>query len=84
MIPVKISKHAEDSCNKRGATFDEVFSAIEHGTRESAKLGRTMCRLNIEFNQIWENKFYSTKQVAPVIVEENNEIVVITVYTYYF
>lgn len=27
---------------------------------------------------------YATKQVRPVFVDEANEIVVITVYTYYF
>jgi hypothetical protein len=29
-------------------------------------------------------KLYRIKQVAPVIKEETNEIVVITVYTFYF
>ncbi len=53
---VKISNHAMDSCNKRGATINEVLSAIEQGTREPVKLGRIMCRLNFEFNQVWENK----------------------------
>lgn len=31
-----------------------------------------------------QGKSYRLKQVAPVIVEEANEIVVITVYTFYF
>ena len=32
----------------------------------------------------WQDKFYAIKQVAPVVKEEANEIVVITVYTFYF
>jgi hypothetical protein len=31
-----------------------------------------------------EGKGYAIKQVVPVVVEEQNEIVVITVYTFYF
>jgi len=31
-----------------------------------------------------ERQSYATKQVRPVFVEEATEIVVVTVYTYYF
>lgn len=31
-----------------------------------------------------EGKVYATKQVRPVFVEEATEVVVVTVYTYYF
>jgi hypothetical protein len=31
----------------------------------------------------WNGKYYKTKEVKPVFVDEENEIVVITVYTYY-
>jgi len=34
--------------------------------------------------QEWNGKVYATKQVRPIFVEEAGEIVVITVYTYYF
>jgi hypothetical protein len=43
-----------------------------------------MCRLNFPYNQIWIDTNYTIKQVAPVFVEEENEIIVITVYTYFF
>jgi hypothetical protein len=36
------------------------------------------------FGQDWNGKVYATKQVRPVFVDEPGEIVVITVYTYYF
>ena len=32
----------------------------------------------------WNGRTYATKQVRPVFVDEPNEIVVVTVYTYYF
>ena len=43
-----------------------------------------MCRYNFVFNRKWQDKHYPIKQVAPVIKEEPNEIIVITVYTFYF
>jgi len=46
--------------------------------------GREMCRYNFVFNRKWQGKNYPIKQVAPVIKEEANETVVITVYTFYF
>jgi hypothetical protein len=54
------------------------------GLREPAKRGRLMFRLNFQYAERWQDKFYAIKQVAPVVVEEQNEIVVITVYTFYF
>ena len=62
----------------------EVIEAINHGIREPAKLGREMCRIDVPFGSTWHGSFYSTKQVAAVIVEEPEETVVVTVYTYYF
>jgi len=32
----------------------------------------------------WNGKLYATKQVRPIFVAEETEIVVITVYAYYF
>jgi len=32
----------------------------------------------------WNGRHYAAKRVRPVFVEEDNEIVVITVYTYFF
>jgi len=42
------------------------------------------CRKDFPYNQVWNGKRYATKQVRPGFVEEPEEIVVITVYTYYF
>jgi len=36
------------------------------------------------YEAMWNKKYYRIKQVKPVFVEEENEIVVITVYTYYY
>ena len=47
-------------------------------------MNRLDCRMNFSFGKDWNGKFYATKQVRPVFVEEQNEIVVVTVYSYYF
>jgi len=57
---------------------------IEKGAREPGKRGRLLCRMNFEFGQAWMGVRFSVKQVTPVIVENENEIVVVTVYVLYF
>lgn len=84
MKRIRLTKHARDQCKERGATEAEVCHAIEHGLREPAKLGRELSRFNFDFGQTWQGRYYAIKQVAPVIREESSEIVVITVYTFYF
>jgi len=40
--------------------------------------------MDFAFNRTWNTRQYATKQVRPIFVEELQEIVVITVYVYYF
>jgi hypothetical protein len=82
--PIRFTHHAREQCIERGATENEVCEAIEKGTREKAKLNRFMCRYNFHYGQEWQGERYPIKQVAPVIVEDSDEIVVITVYTFFF
>jgi len=84
MKPVRLTKHARLQCHERGASKEEVLKAIEKGTREPAKAGRILCKYNFSFERSWQGKTYAVKQVAPVIKEELDEIVVITVYTFFF
>jgi hypothetical protein len=82
--PIRLTKHAREQCVERGAMESEIVEAIRKGTREPVKHGREMCRFNFAFAKKWQGKFYAVKQVAPVIKDEVNEIVVITVYAFYF
>lgn len=84
MKRIRLSKHAQEQTLERGATQAEVQEAVRKGSREPATRGREMCRYNFVFNRKWQGKHYPIKQVAPVIKEEANETVVITVYTFYF
>jgi hypothetical protein len=36
------------------------------------------------YGREWNGRLYTTKKVRPILVDERDEIVVVTVYTYYF
>lgn len=78
------SNHARIKMADRGATEDDVITAIKEGSAEPARKGRLLFRKNIAFDNTWRGTHYSVKQVAPVVAKDNDKIVVITVYVYYF
>jgi hypothetical protein len=84
MKPIRLSAHALSYTWKRGFTEAEVQEAIQSSPWKPAELGRLECRMNFTFGQEWNGKVYQTKQVRPIFIEETDEILVVTVYTYYF
>lgn len=84
MKPIRLTKHAAGYLASRGFTVAEVQEAIRTCPWGVAELGRLDCRKDFAFGRAWNGHSYATKQVRPVFVEETNEIVVVTVYTYYF
>ncbi len=82
--PIRLSAHARGYVNQRGFTVAEVEDAIRTSPWHAAELERIDCRKDFPFGREWNGKLYATKQVRPVFVEELTEIVVVTVYTYYF
>jgi len=84
MKPIRLTHHAREQCVERGASEDEVKQAVVNGSRETAKSDRILCRYNFSFGQLWNEKRYQIKQVAPVIKETATETIVITVYTFFF
>ena len=68
----------------RGATESEVEVTIRKGTSEPARKGRLMFRKNFSFNGYWRGKHFAIKQVAPVVSEEEDQLVVVTVFVFYF
>jgi hypothetical protein len=82
--PIRLSGHAKSKLRFRGTTEEEVFDTIRTGRWQPADLGRSECRKNFAFNSEWNRRYYGTKQVRPIVVDEPNEIVVVTVYVYYF
>jgi hypothetical protein len=84
MKNIRFTKHSLEQCHERGTNENEIIFTIENGSKESTKKKRFIYKYNFQYNNLWQGKFYHVKQVAPVIKEEENEIVVITVYTFYF
>ena len=84
MKPVRLSAHALSYTTRRGFTAAEVEDAIRTSPWQPAELARLECSKDFAFAAFWNGKFYAAKRVRPVFVEERDEIVVVTVYTYYF
>ena len=84
MKNIRLTRHAREQCLERGASEAEIKEAIEKGSQEPAKHGRKIYKYNFAFDSNWHGKRYAIKQVVPVVKEEDREIVVITVYTFYF
>jgi hypothetical protein len=61
-----------------------VIQAIRIGEREKAQRGLYFYRLNLEYKRLWDERYYGMQQVVPVVAEEKERFVVVTVYTFYF
>jgi hypothetical protein len=84
MKPIRLTKHAQGYLGRRGFTVAEVDQAIRQSAWEPAELGRLECRMEFPFGKEWNGRPFDTKQVRPVFVEEATEIVVVTVYVFYY
>ena len=82
--PIKISQHARFQMAERGVQESEVIAAIRQGDQEPARAGRTMYRKTFEFRGMWRGRIYRLKQVSVVVASEPDELVVVTVYAFYF
>ena len=82
--PIRQSGHARDQLAFRGGTAQEVVETIRTEPWQPAELGRLECQKDFMFNAMWNRRHYATKRVRPIFVEEPDEIVVVTVYVYYF
>jgi hypothetical protein len=80
---IRFSQHALDNMNDRGASIEEVESAIRTGEVSSAKKNRLSFRKNFSYNGMWKGKCYRIKQVMPIVAEEADRLVVVTVYVFF-
>ena len=82
--PIRLSAHARGYISRRGFTEAEVEDAIRTSPWRPAHLGRLETAKEFAYNLAWNGIVYATKRVRPVFVETPTEIVVVTVYTYFF
>jgi hypothetical protein len=52
--------------------------------REPAQRGLALYRINLEYQREWDGRYYGVQQVAAVVAEEPERMVVVTVYAFYF
>lgn len=81
---VRLHPHALERLSERGATEEEVHGTVLEGESFPAKFGRTGFRRNFNFDSIWRNKHFATKQVEAYAVREGEDWLVITVLTRYY
>ena len=82
--PVRLSAHADGYRSRRGFTEAEVVLAIRTNPWLPAQNNRLEATRDFTFDDNWNGKHYGTKRVRPIFVDEPDEIVVVTVYTYFF
>lgn len=82
--PIVFTQHARERMRERGVREEDVRSAIRIGQREPAQRGLVQFRLNLEFKDEWDGRYYGVQQVVPVVAEEGGCSVVVTVYAFYF
>jgi len=84
--PIRLSRHAQGYLTKRGFTEAEVQQTIRGAPWHPADWGENRMEASMEFHcaAIWNGRFYTAKKVRPIFVELELEIVVVTVYTYYY
>ena len=83
-MKVIFSQHSLDQLADRGTTREEVIQAIQEGEKQIAKKGRIAFKKNFSFEKMWKERYYSSKQVMPIVVEEEGEYVVATVYVFFY
>lgn len=81
---IRFSGHSYRRMLGRGAVEDEVIETIRTARWAQAERGRQECGKDFAYGREWNGKVYATKRVRPIFVEEQHEILVVTVYVYYF
>ena len=83
MKPIYFTSHARRQMAERKASDEEVKQTIQSVEWQLAEKGRHSASLAFPFNAEHYNRFYTTKEVVPIFIGEDNRIMVITVYTFF-
>jgi hypothetical protein len=82
--PIRLTRHAQGYLARRGFTIDEVEKAIRESSWRPTDLGRIECEMEFAFGKEWNGRRYERKLIRPIFVEEASEVVVVTVYVFYY
>lgn len=81
---IRLSHHARAYLSRRGFTEAEVCETIRASSWLPTRGSRWEASKEFPYNALWNGTTYAIKRVRPIFVEEATEIVVVTVYTYFF
>lgn len=81
--PIKFSQHALDNMTDRMHREKKLKQRLERENAYLQKKGRLSFRKNFSYNGMWKGKFYNIKQVMPIVVEEPERFVVVTVHVFF-
>ena len=84
MKPIRLLPHAMSRVARRGFTVAQVEETIRTALWKPAEQGRWECRRRFRYDRIWNGTQYRYQEVRPIFVDKGDEIVVVTVYTYFF
>ncbi|MBE0415039.1 MAG: DUF4258 domain-containing protein [Dehalococcoidia bacterium] len=82
-MKVIIIDHARERIQERGATEEEVRETLSKGKELKAAGKRTVKEMVFPFNARWQGRFYPRKKLRVIYAEQGDDLVVITVYTYF-
>jgi len=83
-VAILIHPHALQRMQERGASEEEIQSAIENGRVIPAKFGRKTYGMTFPYGRHWQEQFYENKHIEVYGVEEGDDIIVVTVVVKYF
>ncbi len=81
---MRLHTHAVARMAERGASEDEVASALAEGEQFGAKFGRSGFRRNFVFDGLWRGRHYYMKQVEVYATWESGDWPVTSVLVKYF
>lgn len=81
--PIYFTQHARRQMQARRGTPEEVETVIRTSAWKPAEQDRYTASGLFRFAQEHHGRFYASKEVVPIFVEEPERIVVTTVYTFF-
>ncbi len=79
----KLTEHAKERAIERGTTQEEIQMVLSDGKEIQVKEGRKGKEMIFEYGKEWLGKTYPQKKVKIIYIEEDNEVVIITIKVYY-
>ena len=83
-MKITFSHHSLEQLSDRGTTQEEVVETVQNGEQVPAKKGRLAFKKNFPFENVWRGRYYPIKQVMPIAVRERDEVIIVTVYVFFF